>query len=271
MNRLLTAIAVALLVAGISVFHFTCDDAWIAFRYAHNLLEGRGLVWNPAPFPPVEGYTSFFWVVICAAGWGLTGIPIDGAASATRAAECLIVTATVSINRLVLTPITASEWRSAPITKPVAKHGRTSKFYGDFAATRDGHYRNAQMQGRMQLGASRTLVIEGQEGWLRFPSGVRLPWTCEDQLAVIVEPEWLQVSVDADLVAIDIDPIVNSVDVGVHIWLEFADGRRTLRAASPVPGDAGSFTLAAPAPDDRIDAALVLIDGRPVPRWWPAN
>ena len=38
------------------------DDAMISMRYACNLAHGNGLVWNPAPFAPVEGYTSFAWV-----------------------------------------------------------------------------------------------------------------------------------------------------------------------------------------------------------------
>lgn len=38
------------------------DDAMIAMRYAHNLAEGHGLVWNPGELP-VEGYTNFLWVL----------------------------------------------------------------------------------------------------------------------------------------------------------------------------------------------------------------
>jgi len=51
---------------------FLCDDAYIHFRYASNLHEGRGIVWNQAPFAPVEG-AGFLWVVVLAAIWGLTG------------------------------------------------------------------------------------------------------------------------------------------------------------------------------------------------------
>ena len=45
------------------------DDAHISFRYMSNELLGHGLVWNPAPFEPVEGYTSFSWVVLLAPVW----------------------------------------------------------------------------------------------------------------------------------------------------------------------------------------------------------
>ena len=51
---------------------FLCDDAYIHFRYASNLYDGRGIVWNDAPFAAVEG-AGFLWVVVLAAIWGLTG------------------------------------------------------------------------------------------------------------------------------------------------------------------------------------------------------
>jgi len=45
---------------------FYHDDAFISLRYARNLVEGHGLVWNPGE-PPVEGYTNFLWVILSAA------------------------------------------------------------------------------------------------------------------------------------------------------------------------------------------------------------
>ncbi len=43
-------------------FRFLQDDAYIFLRYARNFAEGHGLVWNVGE--PVEGYTSFLWVLI---------------------------------------------------------------------------------------------------------------------------------------------------------------------------------------------------------------
>jgi len=40
------------------------DDAYISFRYAQNLVEGHGLVFNPGE--RVEGYTNFSWVMLLA-------------------------------------------------------------------------------------------------------------------------------------------------------------------------------------------------------------
>ena len=51
---------------------FLTDDAFISFRYARNLLEGRGLVFNPGEY--VEGYSNFLWVLELAALWGLFGL-----------------------------------------------------------------------------------------------------------------------------------------------------------------------------------------------------
>jgi arabinofuranosyltransferase len=51
-----------------SEYHFLGDDAFISFRYARNLAEGHGLVWNPGE--AVEGYTNFLWVLLMAAGIG---------------------------------------------------------------------------------------------------------------------------------------------------------------------------------------------------------
>ncbi|MCA9527988.1 MAG: hypothetical protein KC549_16990, partial [Myxococcales bacterium] len=39
-----------------------CDDAFISFRYARNLAQGHGLVFNPGEW--VEGYTNFLWTAV---------------------------------------------------------------------------------------------------------------------------------------------------------------------------------------------------------------
>jgi arabinofuranosyltransferase len=45
---------------------FTVDDSYISFRYARNLANGLGLVYNPGE--AVEGYTNFLWTVAIAGG-----------------------------------------------------------------------------------------------------------------------------------------------------------------------------------------------------------
>lgn len=71
---------VALVVAGWRLTWFQCDDAYIVFRYVHNLHAGHGPVWNPDPFLPVEGYTCFLWLLLLWGCWEATGV--DPASSA---------------------------------------------------------------------------------------------------------------------------------------------------------------------------------------------
>jgi hypothetical protein len=50
------------------------DDAFIAFRYARNLLHGNGLVFNVGE--RTEGYTCFLWVILLSAPMGLGISPV---------------------------------------------------------------------------------------------------------------------------------------------------------------------------------------------------
>jgi hypothetical protein len=69
--RLLPRIALWVIVLGAAVawslsLVWLADDAYISFRYARNLVEGFGLVFNPGE--RVEGYTNFLWTILIAAG-----------------------------------------------------------------------------------------------------------------------------------------------------------------------------------------------------------
>lgn len=70
----LALLAAVGLYIGWNLFWFLCDDAYIAFRYVSNSQFGWGYTWNPPPFRPVEGYTSFLWVVLLDAVWSHFGI-----------------------------------------------------------------------------------------------------------------------------------------------------------------------------------------------------
>lgn len=59
---------------GWRLFYFLTDDSFIAFRYVSNHMSGLGLVWNPPPFRPVEGYTSWLWVRLLERVWSLSGV-----------------------------------------------------------------------------------------------------------------------------------------------------------------------------------------------------
>jgi arabinofuranosyltransferase len=46
------------------------EDAYITYRFARNLAEGHGFVWNVGE-GPVEGFTNFLWVLLSAAAYRL--------------------------------------------------------------------------------------------------------------------------------------------------------------------------------------------------------
>lgn len=73
--------ALVLLYLGWREFWFMCDDAFIAFRYVNNAHLGHGYVWNPPPFRPVDGYTSFAWVAILDLVWRVSGVDPPRAAN----------------------------------------------------------------------------------------------------------------------------------------------------------------------------------------------
>ena len=70
-------LAMLVWLAAVSWFLAT-DDAFISFRYARNLLEGHGLVFNVGE--RVEGYSNFLWTIELAAIWRAFGIPPEDAA-----------------------------------------------------------------------------------------------------------------------------------------------------------------------------------------------
>ena len=65
--RSLQIVIVALLLGylvwnSLYFFPYIVDDAFISLRYARNLVNGAGLVYNPGQH--VEGYSNFSWVMI---------------------------------------------------------------------------------------------------------------------------------------------------------------------------------------------------------------
>src|SRR5579859_4609587 len=80
-------------VAGILVvLEFVKDDAYITFRYAHNLVTGQGLVFNHGE--RVEGFTNFAWVFVLAPfealGWDL--FQVCEVLAVALGAACLVAT-----------------------------------------------------------------------------------------------------------------------------------------------------------------------------------
>jgi tetratricopeptide (TPR) repeat protein len=68
----------AAFVAHAFAFQFTQDDAYISLRYAGNLVEGHGLVFNPGE--RLEGYSNFSWTLLLAVVLKL-GLPPEATAA----------------------------------------------------------------------------------------------------------------------------------------------------------------------------------------------
>ncbi len=100
-RRLIRALVLAALVAAVvlggNALAFLCDDSFIHFRYASNARDGLGLVWNPPPWRPVDGYSSFLWSVSVWAGWSLTGVEPPRSANWVSMAQGLLLFAVVAL------------------------------------------------------------------------------------------------------------------------------------------------------------------------------
>jgi arabinofuranosyltransferase len=72
---------------------WTCDDAFISYRYADNLAHGHGLVFNPGE--RVEGYTNFLFTLVLAAAASL-GIELRAASNAIGIFSYFVVAAVLA-------------------------------------------------------------------------------------------------------------------------------------------------------------------------------
>jgi len=86
-------VALMIWAAGAGWYAFVCDDAYISFRYARNLIDGHGLVFNPG-LPPVEGFSNPLWVLMVAAAMAV-GVPPEWASWAISSACAVGVLALV--------------------------------------------------------------------------------------------------------------------------------------------------------------------------------
>lgn len=76
------AVAVTIAVVGPGNWY---DDAFISFRYARQLAEGGGLVYNPGEW--IEGYSNFLWTILCSVGLRLGIEPIHTAQALSVVAQ----------------------------------------------------------------------------------------------------------------------------------------------------------------------------------------
>lgn len=103
--QLMLLATLGVMVAHALFYRFLCDDAFISFRYAHNLATGQGLVFNPGQ-ARVEGYTNFLWVIVLAAFDAIGARP-------ESVAPVLSVLLTIALWGLVA----AAAWRWIPAAR----------------------------------------------------------------------------------------------------------------------------------------------------------
>ncbi len=94
---LLVSLALGLLLLG-----HVADDAYISLRYARNLAEGHGPVWNVGEAVPVEGYSNLLWMLMMAAFERLAG---EGAMRLTQLVGLL-----AALGCVLLAPRLARSW-----------------------------------------------------------------------------------------------------------------------------------------------------------------
>jgi hypothetical protein len=88
------ALAALILVLHVRTYTFLTDDSFISFRYARNLVQGYGLVFNPGG-ERVEGYTNLLWVLLLAGfraiGLGMERMALVLSFAATAALIVIVV------------------------------------------------------------------------------------------------------------------------------------------------------------------------------------
>ncbi len=86
--------------AMVARFWFVIDDAFITFRYSRNFANGLGIRYNPSESPPVEGYSNFLWMLLCA---GFEALRLDPAVFAPLSAALCGAALIVLVHRRLAT------------------------------------------------------------------------------------------------------------------------------------------------------------------------
>jgi hypothetical protein len=99
------------------------EDAMISMRYARNLANGAGLVWN-AGEAPVEGYTNFLWTLWMAAIHSLALPPSKVSLAMMLTGVTILIGNGLLVERIcrVVTGATAAGWAPLAATAAVLFH-----------------------------------------------------------------------------------------------------------------------------------------------------
>ncbi len=97
--RVLFVVAVAIYVANLLRYaDYVVDDSFISLRYAKNLVEGHGLVFNPGE--RVEGYTNLLFVLVAAAFMKIGLEPVLALKVLCVMASCWVLVLLIKLERL---------------------------------------------------------------------------------------------------------------------------------------------------------------------------
>ena len=83
-------------------YAWVCDDAYISFRYARNLVRGEGLRYNLGEHPPVEGYSDLLWVLLAA-------VPIQLGLDPARPMQLLLAACGLGVLLMVFSVLRQAE------------------------------------------------------------------------------------------------------------------------------------------------------------------
>jgi hypothetical protein len=115
---ILSVIVLVLFVLGIRIFHYIPDDTYITLRYARNVIDGKGFVFNEGE--RLEGYTNYLWLIILVLIGKLGGSLPTAARTLSLIASCatLVLAGYVA---WVHRPARTSDWSGAlaVITAPL--------------------------------------------------------------------------------------------------------------------------------------------------------
>lgn len=110
-------LSVFFLAVSYPFWDYAFDDTFIIFRYSKNLAQGHGLTWNPGE-DPVDGFTSFIWVLLNAAAIYLNLDPLIFSKAMSMLSVLVIIWALVFFGRgmhWVITFIVVSSIAASPV------------------------------------------------------------------------------------------------------------------------------------------------------------
>lgn len=120
------AAAVIIGLAAAAWTSWTCDDAFISYRYARHLVEGNGLVFNVGE--RVEGYTNLLWTLWVALGMAIHVDPETWSSVFGLLSYGIVLVLALAFHFELRTRLAASRWSLPIACIALALHGDAHVF-----------------------------------------------------------------------------------------------------------------------------------------------